>query len=337
MDLFRVDDPSLESQWRSIILFGKNSATFKFAFAQALLELASKEKTRVTLAELADPFSRNIIRHLKSSERQGTSPSSKFLDACRAYLGNRISHEALIEKTVRYGFKNVIDAFHNVNGDAVIDPFYDPYADAGQKGIVITDNLLRLKDSSHFDSFEHEVEARWNLVESAWSLNLSPAALEVGVDDKHEFLYLNTNQKRRKNLTSVKGALNGYQKGKCFYSFQDIRIQGGEGVCHVDHFFPHVNQSMHSVNLDGIWNLVLADPKTNLEKRDRIPQLDFLERLYTRNEFYIGSKLPLGETIKLQTGTTPKRRQAFLQQQMDVITYGIKPQWRPSIENPKAF
>lgn len=34
---FQINDPFLESQWRSIILFGKNSATYKFAFAKNLL------------------------------------------------------------------------------------------------------------------------------------------------------------------------------------------------------------------------------------------------------------------------------------------------------------
>lgn len=40
---FQINDPSLESQWRAIILFGKNSATYKFAFAKSLLELAQKK------------------------------------------------------------------------------------------------------------------------------------------------------------------------------------------------------------------------------------------------------------------------------------------------------
>ena len=37
MTNFQINDPSLESQWRAIILFGKNSATYKFAFAKSLL------------------------------------------------------------------------------------------------------------------------------------------------------------------------------------------------------------------------------------------------------------------------------------------------------------
>jgi hypothetical protein len=47
---FQINDPSLESQWRAIILFGKNSATYKFAFAKSLLEIVEKEKTKIRRA-----------------------------------------------------------------------------------------------------------------------------------------------------------------------------------------------------------------------------------------------------------------------------------------------
>lgn len=65
---FQVNDPSLESQWRAIILFGKNSATYKFAFAKSLLELVDSETTRISLKDLSKPFSKNIIKHLKKKQ-----------------------------------------------------------------------------------------------------------------------------------------------------------------------------------------------------------------------------------------------------------------------------
>jgi hypothetical protein len=78
MNDFMVNDPSLETQWRSIILFGKNSATYKFAFARSLLELVDNEKNIITLGELSEPFSRYIMEHLEKSDKQGTSSSSDF-------------------------------------------------------------------------------------------------------------------------------------------------------------------------------------------------------------------------------------------------------------------
>jgi hypothetical protein len=68
---FQANDPSLEPQWRAVILFGKNSATYKFAFAKSLLELVEQEKTTVSLQDLAEPFSRHIIAHLRQNDKQG--------------------------------------------------------------------------------------------------------------------------------------------------------------------------------------------------------------------------------------------------------------------------
>lgn len=83
---YQLRDPSLESQWRALILFGKNSATYKFAFAQALLELVGRETTSITLADLAEPFARHLVRHLQQHDKQGSAASSKFLTACRRFI-----------------------------------------------------------------------------------------------------------------------------------------------------------------------------------------------------------------------------------------------------------
>src|SRR6056297_1112610 len=94
---FQINDPSLESQWRAIILFGRNSATYKFAFAKSLLELVDRETTRISLSDLAEPYSRNIIEHLKENDKQGSASSSRFLDACRQHLAGELSKGKLLE------------------------------------------------------------------------------------------------------------------------------------------------------------------------------------------------------------------------------------------------
>lgn len=71
MTRFLSNDPSLESRWRTIVLFGKNSATYKFAFAKSLLELCNQEKSTVSLEELAVPFAKHIVEHLRYSDKQG--------------------------------------------------------------------------------------------------------------------------------------------------------------------------------------------------------------------------------------------------------------------------
>lgn len=52
---FQEYHPSLESYWRSIVLFGRNVATYKFAFTKSLIDLQTQGKTHVTLKELAVP------------------------------------------------------------------------------------------------------------------------------------------------------------------------------------------------------------------------------------------------------------------------------------------
>ena len=83
IELFKEEHPSLESYWRSINLFGRNVASYKFALAKSLLEIAPTGKTEITLDELAVPYSAALCEHLKTAPKQATSRSSKFLDACK--------------------------------------------------------------------------------------------------------------------------------------------------------------------------------------------------------------------------------------------------------------
>ena len=68
------------------------------------------------------------------------------------------------------------------------------------------------------------MEARWKLVETAWNLEINPNLLEIKYDVSSSLFFLESDMMRRKDVTSVRDALNGYQKGKCFYSHQDISV-----------------------------------------------------------------------------------------------------------------
>lgn len=144
--IFLKNDPTLESQWRALILFGKNSATYKFAFAKTLLEAVVKDRTAYTLQELSEPFVRNILDHITTNDKQGISTSSKFLGSCRDYLNKEISYDELLRMTERYGFINVVDAFQNVNGGRIPDVFYEmDYT--GRKQIIIKDDFFKLGET----------------------------------------------------------------------------------------------------------------------------------------------------------------------------------------------
>lgn len=91
-------------------------------------------------------------------------------------------------------------------------------------------------------------------------------------------------------------------------------------------------------NLDGVWNLVLACSSCNSKKNAQRPHSKYLEKLYRRNEFYIGSNHPLKETLINQTGDTPKKRRAFLLNTYQKVgELGLLQSWQVDEVEAKAF
>lgn len=332
--VFQEENPTLENYWRSVVLFGNNVASYKFALAKSLLELIEQDKTHITLEELSEPFSRHICEHIALSDKQATSRSSSFLETCRQYNRGEVSYETLIQVTKTKGFNNVLDAFHNVNGAALPVKFFEKTSIGSSSGIVLTDDVFRLGEIKFEKNLVHEAEARWNLVETAWSLGVSVNTLSIHYDDKSDLLYIEDNKIRRKNITSVRAALNGYQKGKCFYCFDDINVTNDESnTCDVDHFIPHTLQQYTNANLDGVWNLVLACPNCNRGadgKFAKVPALKYLERLSKRNDFLISSHHPLRETLMNQTGRTEAERHMFLQSMYNLAKNTLIHTWETS-------
>lgn len=339
---FTEVQPTLENYWRSIILFGRNVASYKFALGKSLLELSQQGKETVSLVDLAGPFSRHICQHLTSATKQATSTSSRFLNACRKFNAGEIKREELLDATAKLGFNNVIDAFHVVHdGEIPVRFFHDERKDA-TKGIRLTDDLFTLTEHYQYRNLPGEVEARWRLVETAWELNLSRHILTVDFDADGELLVSNNRHFGRKSITSCRDALNGYQKGKCFYCFADISIlDTADDLAEVDHFFPHMLKP-HGLGrmLDGVWNLVLACQSCNRGPKGKfaqLPELRFLERLHARNSFYIDSHHPLRETLMLQAGKDESDRRQFLQNVYQRSKELLVQNWRPDYEYEPAF
>ena len=332
--------PTPETNWRAIILFGRNVASYKFALGKSLIELANREATFVRLEDLAEPFSRHLCKHLKQNDKQATSPRSEFLAACRNYNQKLISHDELLETTVKRGFANVIDAFHVVNQAEVSTRFFTDERKGRVKGILVTDELLALRETFQWQNLPDEVEARWRLVETAWSLDLALPMLQVEHDRGTETFSV-ASALRRVSITSSRDALNGYQKGKCFYCFKNVSVLVGSiDLADVDHFFPHTLKATGLTSVDGVWNLVLACQECNRGtsgKFARIPELRYLERLNKRNNFLVSSHHPLRETIMNQTGATETDRRTFLQRVYNDASHSLVALWRPVAEFEAAF
>ena len=99
---FIESSPSLDNQWRAIILFGRNTASYKFALAKALIELAkSAQNSSIPLEVLATPFAKHLCEHLMLNDKQATSSQSQFLTACRRYNNGEIS-ECRINRSMQH-------------------------------------------------------------------------------------------------------------------------------------------------------------------------------------------------------------------------------------------
>jgi hypothetical protein len=327
---FIPQTPSVEDCWRGIILYGQNSASYKFALAESLLQLNPQSGQLIKLEDLAPVFGKAIASHISHSPKQGTRPG-KFLQSVQNYNVDS-NLDSLVKATVANGFQDVIDAFHNIGSTAVLHKFFIDERKAN-KGIRITDEFSTLALGIQIKNIAQEVDSRWRLVETAWNLGISANHLVVQHDHDLGEIFTFDSARRRKAVTSSRGALNGYQKGHCFYCYANLQLLGEDFNTDVDHFFPHkLKQSNLPLNLDGVWNLVLSCQSCNRGPRgkfDRIPSLKLLERLHTRNEYLIGSHHPLRETLMNQTGARLNDRVAFLSEVYNKVQLNPAMAWEP--------
>ena len=209
-------------------------------------------------------------------------------------------------------------------------------------GIRITDRVSELKETDQYMNLSAETEARWRLVETAWELNVTRSVIEVHHDQDGEELFAIGKNHRRKSITNSRDALNGYQRGHCFYCFDSISLAPlSPRLPDVDHFIPHSSgKLLRQLNLDGIWHLVLACKDCNRGvsgKFDKLPEKHLLERLNTRNEYLIGSNHPLKETLIAQTGHSPVERASFLSSAYQESWALILNRWAPVERGPAIF
>ncbi len=338
---FYSNEPTLENYWRGVILFGKNNTSYKLALAKSLLEMSDRQSDFISLEELAEPYSRHTIEHLKKSGSQmPKNRSTKFFDACKEFNNGIISKDKLINITAKEGFNAVFGAFHNLTNGEIPHRFFNDERTGRQKGIRLTDNLFNLLQVKSAENLTPEVEARWQLVETAWELGISRDLIAVKHDLETEKFFV-SKENRRVDVTSSRDALNGYQKSKCFYCFGYISIvSGSDDLADVDHFFPHMlKPHLSNCNLDGVWNLVLSCVECNRSsgKSSKIPSLDLIKRLNHRNEYLISSNHPLKETIIRQTGKTSQNRAGFIQRVIDDTSNTGGPSWEPEPKGPATF
>ncbi|WP_169983553.1 HNH endonuclease domain-containing protein [Microbispora sp. H10836] len=321
-----------ESVWRAIVLYGSNSATYKFAFGTTLLEVAATGRSRITLEELAPRYADLLCQALQRQPRQGTAARSRFLDACRTFNAGELDRDTLHQRTVQLGFANVIDAFPQLSGNPAPVRYYeDRRKNSAAPGLVLRDELLALAGSVHAPDLDAETAARWRLVETAWATGVAGAILNPALvyDPDTQHLVLQTKQ-RRKSVTGVVAALNGYQDGRCAYCNQLMAQDTGSGPV-VEHVLPWklLTRRWDGPDVDAVWNLVLSCKLCNDTKRDQAPHEAWMPWLEQRNNDLIESRHPLREVLVAQTGDTAAARHATLQRAYQRATELLPAVWTP--------
>ncbi|PUB09604.1 hypothetical protein [Paenisporosarcina sp. OV554] len=110
-----------------------------------------------------------MLEHVRSGKCQITSQGSKFIQACQLYEAKQITLDQLLLVTEKLGFKNVLDAFHNVPGTSLQSNFFIKDVKGKSLGITLSDDLFKMNDGTQSKSMVEEIEGRWNLGETAWN------------------------------------------------------------------------------------------------------------------------------------------------------------------------
>jgi hypothetical protein len=166
-----------------------------------------------------------------------------------------IDEQELCSITAALGFTNVIDAFHGLGPAEIPKKFFIDERNTS-KGIRLTDELRTLGEIIHPNDLMLETEARWRLVETAWEFGVNRSLIAFDPESDDFFVQWRDG---RIDVTSARSALNGYQKGRCFYCFAPISTEVGNDGADVDHFFPlALRAHFVGININRVWNLVLA-------------------------------------------------------------------------------
>lgn len=293
---FFVAEPSAVTSARTIILFGRNTSTYKFALWNALLRQQSTSSLQY--GDLGPDFMQAFVDHYSSNPFQFSKPHNQLTIAIDSYLASPKStndFNTLMKAAEKRIYRYVFDAFHNVGRGSIHDDYRLFEHQPSEGKIVITDNLNRILENKPLrDSLWDENDSRWNVVEEAWRVNLPSNSLFY--DRKEKRLYSQAGG-RRTNLRSAVGVLMPYQKDRCFYcncTMNRFAHKEDDAFPDVDHFFPWSlieNNESVSLNPDAVWNLVIACRQCNRgsdgAKWASPPVRRFFKRLKERNVLFV--------------------------------------------------
>jgi hypothetical protein len=281
--------------WKGIVLYGLNQATYKIALGKTLIDLTNNGKSTLDWHELSKAFLDNYIARLNQSDMPQQSNPSRQTTMERIVSGiksGQLSYQQAVSEVGVNAFNDVIPRFQTIGTDKQLAAGKFYHYDFG-KQIHIHDALFNILETSKHEIIQ-ELEARWSLLEGAFSLTHGECTLANSIRE----IYLEK-ATVRSNLTGNIPFLQGYQGNVCFYCGEGIE----KASIHVDHLIPR-----QVIQHDEIWNLVISHDVCNLHKSDALVGKHYFEKLVARNENIMGSNHPWKQKIASALGSTSAAR-----------------------------
>jgi 5-methylcytosine-specific restriction endonuclease McrA len=276
--------------FRTILLFGKNVSTYKFALCSALL--SQNTKSEIRYSDLTNSFLNELYRHYEVAPQQWTGGANIVTNSFDKYKEDG-NWDELVKVAEANVYKYVFDAFHNIGGSSVSDNHLLFEHNKKDKKLIFTDSLNSILDNHTLKAIIlKENESRWLVVEEAWKNGLSPNLLEYNSSDNNLYSFNIIKGSERTNLRSAVDVLLPYQKGYCFYCNKKINANASKeqhDFPDVDHFWPFsfLNKfDITPLHVNGIWNLVISCQECNRGgsgKFDSPPSIDYFHKLLNRN------------------------------------------------------
>lgn len=160
------------STWCSVVLFGKNTSSYKLAPRSSSCSLRSRARLRHARRARRPVFGTHP-RHAKTAARQSINRSNKFLGACPGFNAGTITLDEPTLVTVQSSFRYALDTFHVVDASQVPMTFFEKDFTRGSKHLILADNLFDLANSPVASNIAQETESHWNLVNTAWKQDAS--------------------------------------------------------------------------------------------------------------------------------------------------------------------
>ena len=200
------------TNWRNIVLYGRNVTTYKIALARTIAAAVAAGQTRLTRADLAASFLTQYRDRLATGMPQGVLAAKPAVmeTIAKDLAAGTISEERAHLLASREAFDDVIPRFHTVDREQVPVPFYV----IDGKDIVLTDAAADVWESRYAPALSQDIHARWDTLEAGFRASHSARALRLSNDTHHLQL---VGAGISANVTSIAPILAGYQRNTCIH------------------------------------------------------------------------------------------------------------------------